>query len=89
MRNWSQISHRVHTESHARESSYRRLATCTWSTDDHIHRLHSCFKSLFTSVFSGIILYIALIIVAVLLIAAQWMIFDPTKPIAGVADQKS
>ena len=41
------------------------------------------------SVFSGIILYIALIIVAVLLIAAQWMIFDPTKPIAGVADQKS
>jgi hypothetical protein len=41
------------------------------------------------SVFSGVTLYIALLIVAVLMIAAQWMIFDPTKPIAGVADQKS
>jgi hypothetical protein len=41
------------------------------------------------SVFSGVTLYIALLVVAVLMIAAQWMIFDPTKPIAGVADQKS
>ena len=39
------------------------------------------------SIFSGVIAYIALIIFAVLLIAAQWMIFDPTKPISGVADQ--
>ncbi len=36
--------------------------------------------------FSGAILIIALLIVTVLMIAAQWMIFDPTKPIAGVAD---
>ena len=41
------------------------------------------------SIFSGVTLYIALLVVAVLMIAAQWMIFDPTKPIAGVADQKS
>ena len=41
------------------------------------------------SIFSGVMLYIALLVVAVLMIAAQWMIFDPTKPIAGVADQKS
>jgi hypothetical protein len=41
------------------------------------------------SIFSGVLLYIALLVVAVLMIAAQWMIFDPTKPIAGVADQKS
>jgi len=41
------------------------------------------------SVFSGVTLYIALLVVAVLMIAAQWMIFDPTKPIAGVTDQKS
>ena len=39
------------------------------------------------SIFSGVLLYIALLVVAVLMIAAQWMIFDPTKPIAGVADQ--
>ena len=38
------------------------------------------------SIFSGVMLYIALLVVAVLMIAAQWMIFDPTKPIAGVAD---
>ncbi len=42
-----------------------------------------------SSIFSGVMLYIALLVVAVLMIAAQWMIFDPTKPIAGVADQKS
>ena len=41
------------------------------------------------SIFSGVTLYIALLVVAVLMIAAQWMIFDPTKPIAGVADKKS
>ena len=41
------------------------------------------------SIFSGVTLYIALLVVAVLMIAAQWMIFDPTKPIAGGADQKS
>ena len=39
------------------------------------------------SAFSGALLVIAIIIVAVLQVAAQWMIFDPTKPIAGVADQ--
>ena len=38
------------------------------------------------SIFSGVMLYIALLVVAVLMIASQWMIFDPTKPIAGVAD---
>ena len=31
------------------------------------------------SIFSGVTLYIALLVVAVLMIAAQWMIFDPTK----------
>ena len=39
-----------------------------------------------TSIFSGTLLIIAIIIVAVLQVASQWMIFDPTKPIAGVAD---
>jgi hypothetical protein len=39
-----------------------------------------------TSIFSGALLIIAIIIVAVLQVASQWMIFDPTKPIAGVAD---
>ena len=38
------------------------------------------------SIFSGVMLYIALLVVAVLMIASQWMIFDPSKPIAGVAD---
>ena len=39
-----------------------------------------------TGIFSGALLIIAIIIVAVLQVASQWMIFDPTKPIAGVAD---
>jgi hypothetical protein len=34
-----------------------------------------------TSIFSGTLLIIAIIIVAVLQVASQWMIFDPTKPI--------
>jgi len=34
-----------------------------------------------TSILSGVGLIIALIILAVLQVASQWMIFDPTKPI--------
>lgn len=40
----------------------------------------------FTGIFSGALLIIVIIIIAVLQVASQWMIFDPTKPIAGVAD---
>lgn len=40
-----------------------------------------------TSIFSGALLIIAVIIVAVLMVAAQWMIFDPTKPIAADASK--
>ena len=39
-----------------------------------------------TGIFSGALLIIVIIIIAVLQVASQWMIFDPTKPIAGVAD---
>ena len=39
-----------------------------------------------TSLFDGALLIIALLVSAVLMIAAQWMIFDPTKPMTGVAD---
>ena len=38
-----------------------------------------------TSILSGVGLIIALIILAVLQIASQWMIFDPTKPITQPA----
>jgi hypothetical protein len=38
-----------------------------------------------TSIFSGALLIIAIIIVAVLQVASQWMIFDPTKPITQPA----
>jgi hypothetical protein len=36
--------------------------------------------------FSGALFVVAAMIVTIVMIAAQWMIFDPTKPIAGVAD---
>ncbi|MGI9117736.1 MAG: DUF5684 domain-containing protein [Gaiellales bacterium] len=42
-----------------------------------------------TAVFSGAVLVIMILIATVLAIAAQWMIFDPAKPIAGVADSAS
>ena len=38
-----------------------------------------------TSIFSGALLIIAIIIVAVLQVVSQWMIFDPTKPITQPA----
>ena len=38
------------------------------------------------AIFSGVLLIIAAVIITIIVIASQWMIFDPTKPIAGVAD---